>query len=180
MARDARHTCKQPEPRVNTNPMQPPTCRVCGIKHWGGEHVFPQSPLCQKCGEQTGVDRTGKARWCKCVRDTAAAADQIIRKVMGKPLNGNHAPSQPTIDVLPGKTARVATPSNTGKDESAARSLPEKDIVVDNTASLPVVDAAKDQLSTDSDHRKKYMQQYMKDRRQRERDEKQRATKEKV
>lgn len=160
--------------------MQAPTCQVCGTKHWGGEHVFPQSPLCQKCGEETGVDRTGKARWCKCVRDTAAAADQIIRKVMGKPLNGNHASSQPTIGVIPEKTGHAEIPSNTGKDKSASPSLPEKYIIVDNTAPFSAVDAAKNQPSIDSDHRKKYMQQYMKDRRQREREEKQRATKEKV
>lgn len=155
--------------------MQAPTCRVCGVKHWGGEHVFPQSPLCPKCGEQTGVDKTGKPRWCKCVRDTAAAADQIIRKVMGKPVNSKQAPAQPETDILPEKTTRTAAPSNTGKDKPSVPSIPRKDIVVDNIPSLPVVDAVETAPLADNAHRKKYMQQYMKDRRQREREEKMRA-----
>lgn len=155
--------------------MQAPTCRVCGVKHWGSEHVFPQSPLCPKCGEPTGLDKTGKPRWCKCVRDTAAAADQIIRKVMGKPVNGKHAPVQPATDVIPEKTTHATTPSNTGKDKPSVPSPPRKDIVVDNTPLLPVADAVETAPFTVKTDRKKYMQQYMQARRIRERDEKQRA-----
>lgn len=69
-------------------------CRLCGTRHRGTEHVFPDAvgakgktngvKLCPKCGEPTGPDQAGKPKWCKCVRETADAAQQIIRKVMGK------------------------------------------------------------------------------------------------